>query len=295
MISVIIPTHNRIKALQNCLVSLFTQTLQPNEIIVINDGSTDSTKKYLQDLGNKIRVITHEKNRGQSEARNSGIKEARGNILVFIDDDCIARFDWLENIQKYFNKTGADAVIGKTIYVAENYQGHFPEKIVGNNNGAWPGGGNIAYKKMVFDKIGFFNPLFDRYHNEDSELAIRAATANTKFVQAPEAVVYHQKNFWTVRSLLSSGKNTAVWVVLKKLYPRHYNYFGSPLKMGLIINPLDYLFIFCLPIILPLLSLRYLYNGQKDLKIFFAKWPLLLFYRRWLIYKEARRQKIFII
>lgn len=295
MISVIVPTHNRIKALQKCLVSLFNQTVQPQEIIVIEDGSTDGTKKYLESLKDKIHLISHEKNLGQSVARNSGIKAARGDILVFIDDDCAARFNWLESIQKTFKKTGADAVIGKTIYVAENYQGRFPEKIVSNNNGTWPGAGNIAYKKSVFKKNGGFDPFFDQYHNEDSELAIRAAKTNTKFVQAPEAVVYHQKNFWTIPSLFSSGKNAAVWVILKKLYPLHYNFFGSPLKMGFVINPLDYLFLLTWPIILPIIFLRYLYNGQRDIKIFFAKWPLLLLSRRWLIYQEAWRQKKFII
>ncbi|MCX6779323.1 MAG: glycosyltransferase family 2 protein, partial [Candidatus Magasanikbacteria bacterium] len=147
MISVIVPTHNRVKALQNCLISLFSQTLSPQEIIVVNDGSDDGTKNYLLGLGVKIKVINHEKNLGQSAARNSGIKIAKGDTLVFIDDDCTAKPDWLEQIQKTFEQTPtAEVVIGKTIYVAENYKSYFPERIVGNNNGTWPGSGNIAYK-----------------------------------------------------------------------------------------------------------------------------------------------------
>jgi len=295
MISVIIPTHNRIKALQNCLISLFAQTLLPQEIIVIVDSSNDGTKNYLLGLGAKIKVVNHEQNLGQSEARNSGIKIAQGDVLVFIDDDCTAKPDWLEQIQKTLTQTQAEVIIGKTIYVAENYKGYFPERTVGNNNGTWPGSGNIAYKKLVFNKIGLFNPLFDEYHNEDSELAIRAVQMNTKFVQAPEVIVYHQKTYWTTPSLVASAKNAAVWVIFKKLYPLHYNYFSSPVWKGLIINPLDYLFILGLPIILPILFGRYLWNGQRNFKIFFTKWPVLLFLRRWYIYKEAWRQKIWMV
>ncbi|MCX6779324.1 MAG: hypothetical protein NTU97_03780, partial [Candidatus Magasanikbacteria bacterium] len=126
-------------------------------------------------------------------------------------------------------------------------------------------------------------------------LAIRAVQMNTKFVQTPKAVVYHQKTFWTTSSLLASAKNPAVWVVFKKLYPLHYNHFSSPLWCGFVISPLDYLFILTLPLILPILLVRYLWHGQKNIKIFFIKWPVLLFLRRYYIFRETRRQKIWIV
>ena len=85
-ISVVIPTFNRKKLLRRALDSVITQTLQPFEIIVVDDGSTDSTetivKTYYQDV-----LYLYQSNQGVSRARNKGIKLATGDWLAFLDSD----------------------------------------------------------------------------------------------------------------------------------------------------------------------------------------------------------------
>ena len=86
MISVIIPCYNRAHLLPRCLDSVLAQEFRPLEIIVVDDGSTDSTRSLLQGSYPGIRIISQE-NKGVSAARNAGISAAKGDWLAFLDSD----------------------------------------------------------------------------------------------------------------------------------------------------------------------------------------------------------------
>ncbi|MCD4693830.1 glycosyltransferase [bacterium] len=282
--------------LKKCLKNLLNLKFSEYEIIIVNDGSNDGTKEFLETLKNeKIKPIHHKKNLGLSESRNTGIKNAKYNIVAFTDDDCLVDKNWLKNLSKEFIDDNIGFVIGQTFYIKKGYQGYFPERLVSNIGAKWPMGCNIAFSKKVFEKCGYFDDLFFKYNNEDSEMAIRAISKNFSFKRSFNAVVYHQKINWNTKSLLKSAINPSVWVILKKKYPKHYLHFNPPIKFGLFINIKDYFYILTLPILLPLLLIRYLINGKKDLKIFFTKWPILLILRRYLIYKEAIKNRVIIL
>jgi glycosyltransferase involved in cell wall biosynthesis len=295
MLSVIIPTHNRLNQLQNCLRSVLALQHPDYEIIIVNDGSTDGTRDYLDRLNNqKIKVIHHLKNLGQSKARNTGIELASGSIIAFTDDDCIVDGNWLAGLEKIFQSNSCDFVFGATYYISQHYKGYFPERLTGNGGGKWPGGANIAFRQEVFKKTGGFNSSYDPYHNEDTEMAIRCVAAGWAYKCAPLALVYHQPEKWTAKSLLASANNLSVWPILKSKYPNHYLAFGGPAKWKICIEPYDYIKIILLPILIPILFLRYLYHGKGDFKVFFAKWPIWLLVRRWYVWKEAIKRRVFI-
>jgi len=89
LISVIIPVYNVEKYLAECLDSVVNQTYQQLEIIVIDDGSTDSSRSIIKDFAsrdNRIRIFS-QVNGGQSKARNYGLKKASGSFVVFVDSD----------------------------------------------------------------------------------------------------------------------------------------------------------------------------------------------------------------
>jgi len=86
-VSVIIPTRNRCQLLELTLRSVFEQRNVAFEVIVVDDGSTDGTCQLLQRLGDRVRVVRHERPGGVSAARNHGIAEARGRWVAFLDDD----------------------------------------------------------------------------------------------------------------------------------------------------------------------------------------------------------------
>ncbi len=83
-LSVIIPTFNRAKLLKRALKSVFAQTLQPFEVIVVDDGSTDDTKEMVKEFPIKY---FYQKNKGVSTARNLGIKNSSGDVIAFLDSD----------------------------------------------------------------------------------------------------------------------------------------------------------------------------------------------------------------
>ena len=95
-VSVIIPTYNRAHIVGRAIQSVLDQTYQDFELIIVDDGSTDNTKdiiKEFQEQDKRVKYIKHEKNRGGSAARNTGIKNSSGYFLSFLDSDD----QWLPN------------------------------------------------------------------------------------------------------------------------------------------------------------------------------------------------------
>ena len=295
--SIVICTYNRVDYLKKSIPALLNLDFSDFEIIIVNDGSTDSTIDYLNTLkaNSKIKIINNEKNFGLSLSRNIGIRHAGHDIVAFTDDDCIADKNWLRQLLLGFAQAQVGFVIGQVFYRSAKYRGYFPERLVQNIGAQWPMGANIAYRKTVFKQIGYFEDKFFRVGNEDSEIAIRAVAAGINFVRQPEAIVLHQAMDWHVSSLLRAARNFSVWPVLKKMYPSQYLFFGPKITLGFIVDAKDYIYILTLPLLIPLLLFRYVHHGKRDLKIFFIKWPVYIFLKRYYIYREAIRQRIFMI
>jgi glycosyltransferase involved in cell wall biosynthesis len=90
-ISVVIPTFNRLQKLQHAMDSVLQQTRQVDELVVVDDGSTDGTFEWLSEISAQTRypyiVALQQKNGGPAAARNTGIKRASGELIAFLDDD----------------------------------------------------------------------------------------------------------------------------------------------------------------------------------------------------------------
>src|SRR4051794_5139151 len=84
--SVIIPTYNRLQLLKEALDSVWRQTFTDYEVIVVDDGSTDGTRDYLESLGDKLRFFVQPR-RGPGAARNLAAQHANGEYLAFLDSD----------------------------------------------------------------------------------------------------------------------------------------------------------------------------------------------------------------
>lgn len=84
--SIIVPAYNVEDYIETCLNSIFNQTNQDFEVIVVNDGSTDNTLKVLNKYKDNI-IIINQENLGLSDARNNGVKKAQGKYLLFVDSD----------------------------------------------------------------------------------------------------------------------------------------------------------------------------------------------------------------
>ena len=119
--SIIVPVYNVEKYIKKCINSILNQTYKNYEIIIINDGSTDKSKKILESYKNidNIKII-NQTNKGLSVARNIGIKNASGDYLLFVDSDDYIDNDLLENLNK--NITDEEIIRFQTRTVDESYK-----------------------------------------------------------------------------------------------------------------------------------------------------------------------------
>ena len=117
IISVVTPTFNRCDELVSLIHSINNQTLESKyfELIICDDGSTDSTEKIVEDLLKKINfnlIYIFQKNSGPGNARNNGVKNAKGELIIFTDSDCEAEENWLNNIYISYLSENFDAFGG---------------------------------------------------------------------------------------------------------------------------------------------------------------------------------------
>ncbi|MCH8244156.1 MAG: glycosyltransferase family 2 protein, partial [Planctomycetes bacterium] len=116
-VSVVVPTCNRRPMLQRCLEALAAQSHENYEIIVVDDCSTDDTPDFLKRFADrhpnlKLRCLRNQTHAGANPSRNRGIEIAAGDFVAFLDSDCIADPDWLEQLLRGFTSDRVAAVVG---------------------------------------------------------------------------------------------------------------------------------------------------------------------------------------
>ncbi|WP_455719406.1 glycosyltransferase family 2 protein [Agathobacter sp.] len=120
MISVIVPVYNVEKYLEKCIESILHQTYKDFELVLIDDGSSDSSGIICDEYGDRDNiVIVHKTNGGLADARNRGIEISRGDYITFIDSDDYIRSDYLETLYEVLCKTDVDIVISNFINIHE--------------------------------------------------------------------------------------------------------------------------------------------------------------------------------
>ena len=102
-ISVVIPTYNSEKTINNTLDSVFKQTVLPDEIIVLDDGSTDNTVSIIKSYGTSVSLLQHE-NQGVARTRNELCKRSKGDLVAFLDHDDIWHPKYLETQRTFYEK-----------------------------------------------------------------------------------------------------------------------------------------------------------------------------------------------
>lgn len=134
-VSAIIPIYKVEKYIERCANSLFSQTYKNMEFVFIDDCSPDKSIDRLcktideyPNLKDRIRIVRHEKNRGSSAARNTGIKESHGDFLFFVDADDYVEENAVDLLMRKQLETGADIVSGKAIRHFKNREEKMGER-----------------------------------------------------------------------------------------------------------------------------------------------------------------------
>ena len=213
-VSVIIPTFNRAHVLKKTLSGYAKQSgdHQICEVLVVDDGSKDDTASVVQEWnGNPILNVRYlrQENRGLAAARNHAIREARGDILLFGDDDIIPSNKMVaEHLAWHRNHPQANVgVVGLVNWAAEMNATPFmawsglygPQFNFGYFKEAeeldfWHGYFcNTSVKASFLQENGVFNENFRQYGWEDVELSYRLCTHGYRLLYNPKAVGYHHK------------------------------------------------------------------------------------------------------
>lgn len=137
LISIIIPVYNVAPYIKSCLYSVLNQTYKNIEIIIINDKTTDESISIIKDVLQKetplipIRIIEHAENKGLSSARNTGIRNSKGDYLYFLDSDDEISTDCIETLSNRAISSCADLVIGD--YIVQGSLDFYPPLELGTS------------------------------------------------------------------------------------------------------------------------------------------------------------------
>lgn len=173
-ISVVIPSFNEEKRIEACLHSIFHQSLLPFEVIVVDNNSTDRTAEIAKSMG--ATVIT-EKKQGITFARNAGFDAATGEVIARTDADTIVARDWIERINKHFEKDSElDAISGPAVFGLRVFSPlvrllvfETNKKIFGHYGLYGP---NFAIRRTAWEKVRGEVCLDDDKVHEDTDIAI---------------------------------------------------------------------------------------------------------------------------
>ena len=198
-VTVIIPTYNRSVLLPRSIRSVLNQTFQDFELIVVDDGSKDDSEEVVRGFEDKrIRYIRHEKNKGGSAARNTGIKAAQGEYIGLLDDDD----EWLpEKLEKQISKFQGLSEGYGVVYSGFSYVYEKKGEIISNNvpilrgnvydsliKGCILGSPTPVIKKICFQKAGFFDETLPSCQDWDMWIRI---SKNYNFDFVPDILAKH--------------------------------------------------------------------------------------------------------
>lgn len=262
-ITVVIPTYNRADTLKYVLASLAAQNFPKDkyEILLCDSSSTDGTKELVSkfNLPNLRHIIVE--NKGRAFARNAGIKNAKGDIILFTDADIIADINLILEHAKMHEKYHDLAVVGCEVQVntieevGDILSGNKPLKPIhphGRRHLPWYFflTGNASTSKENILKIGGFDEEFKEYGHEDLEMGYRLVKTKHHIVYNPKAINYHLHPVGFEEKcgkIYQSGKATV------KFYDKHQDWdiklkLGyTPISMGLhgIISKKSWFFKYC--------------------------------------------------
>lgn len=188
-VDIVVPCYNVAHVIEQCVARLLKQQYDENKISIylINDGSTDATGEILDTFlhHQHINIIHHEKNRGLSAARNTGIKSGTGEVIIFLDSDMTVQPNWVSNHLSILRNNDVVGVIGDSQLPQGNKPNELDSYLYDPRRGArrFEEGtpirfpyfllNNTSLKRSVFDVIEFFDENIISYGGEDTELAIR--------------------------------------------------------------------------------------------------------------------------
>src|SRR6266571_3747681 len=253
-VSVVVCSYNGAATVHDTLEGLRNLDYPDFEVIVVNDGSTDSTPDIVSEYPS-VKLVTTE-NRGLSKARNTGIETADGDLVAFIDDDAYPDSLWLKYLVLSLSEEENCVGVGGPNLPppSEDWRivamGHAPggpnPVLVSDRSAEHIPGCNMLFRKEALVEVKGFDPQF-RTAGDDVDLCWRLIDKGGRIAYSQSAVVWHHRRSSTRRywkQQVGYGKAEAL---LEKKWPNKYNSFGQMKWLGRIYGrgvPLDFASLF---------------------------------------------------
>jgi GT2 family glycosyltransferase len=209
-LSVVIPTYQRAALLDRCLAALALQDTDGFEVVVVDDGSSDSTPEVL--ARHDVTALVQPRNAGPAAARNRGIAQASGDLVLFLDDDVVVPPD-LVGRHLALHAAAQDpllAVLGRVDWHPDLTVTPFMHWL--DRSGlqfaydTWLTAGdvdppyaafytaNLSVPRPLLDQVGGFDERFPHPAYEDMELAFRLSQQGMRMTYVPEALAFHARS-----------------------------------------------------------------------------------------------------
>lgn len=200
------PCYNAGRYIGKCLEGVFNQSRVPEEVIVVDDGSTDDSAEVAKRF--PVKLVSHESNKGLAAARNTGVRSATYDLIASLDADCIPKSDWLVRLLSCMtsvNVAGSGGRLVETNYrtmpdrwrTLHMIQHRGPDLI---DHSDFLFGHSTLFRKTALEQVGMYNESL-RTNNEDEYICQRLLGAGYSLVYHPDAVVEHLRTD-TLSSLL---------------------------------------------------------------------------------------------
>jgi O-antigen biosynthesis protein len=240
MVSVVVCSYNGARTLEGCLDSLMRLNYPDYEVILIDDGSQDATPEIARRFP-QVRTIQQD-NQGLSAARNVGARAARGEILAYTDDDCVADEDWLLYLVRAMLDQDVVALGGPNITPRDDgWVAHCVAASPGNpshvmlddRRAEHVPGCNMVVRRDVLLDLGGFDPQY-RAAGDDVDVCWRLLDAGYDIGFAPGALVWHHRRC-TVRAYLKQQKGYGrAEAMVQFKHPQRFSPGGNPLFRGVL-------------------------------------------------------------
>lgn len=219
MVSVVVPVRNGEATIGTLLESLqrVKYDREKVEVIVVDGNSTDRTREIASKYPVKLLV---EERKGLNAARNTGLRNCRGEIVAFTDADCVVPDNWIAKIVENFRDQHVGCVGGNVKGCDDDFLSRYADNTVMHVMRSfkkrealnmiklffgYPAGCNMAFRRKVIDEVGNFDESL-RYGADDVELVERVAKAGNKIVLDPDVLILHRHRS-TLRGLLKQAFN----------------------------------------------------------------------------------------
>ncbi len=210
--SIVIVTFNRLEMTRRCVESVAAHTPEPHELIFVDNGSTDGTVDYLRHRFSPDLVIANNTNEGFVRAANRGMKAARGEHILLLNNDTLVTPGWLTALQQPFANSASTGIVGGKIvgpdgrvqlagaYMAFDGSARMIGEGLDPDDPCLSEGREVCYvgghcfliRREVIDAIGFLDEDYGFGYHEDTDYCYRARSAGFRVVYTPDCVVYHE-------------------------------------------------------------------------------------------------------